>query len=277
MIFRTGLPENNGSLPIAAFNADIPVMVSANRFWDAKRKRFKLPGARLGKASYVCQALTDLDVALDSGGYVAMRRYGGFRYSVADYIGLTGAWGWAHCFAMDLCCEPELGGEVLERIGGTATLLLKQRLQVDIWRNQGAEWLRYPVPVLQGWEPDDYRRSIELTDSVLGGSWPSMVGLGSVCRRTGYGPVAKVLQAVDDALPKGVGLHLFGLKGTTLGRLVDHPRVVSADSQSWDYTGSMQRRDAGGYKMNDRAKRMCDFAQAHEQQALRGPQLPLFG
>jgi len=270
--FRVGIPENTGALPLAAERAGLPVMVSANRFWDDKKKRFRLPGTRIGRGSYVSQALTDLDIALDSGGFVAMKHYGGFRYTVADYIGLTGAWGWAHCFAMDLCCEPELGVHVDERLRGTAKLLLLQRLQVDMWRGQGAVWLRYPVPVIQGWAPDDYRRSIELTDQVLGGEWPEMVGLGSVCRRGAYADIAAVIAAVDLALPRCVGLHLFGVKGPVLARLVDHPRLISADSQAWDYAERRQGPRAGReYKIGNRAKRLVEFARAHEREVLRGP------
>jgi len=54
------------------------LLVSANAFW----KDGKFSGY---------EALWDIEVplALDSGGFVAMRRYGGYRWSVSEYIDLA--------------------------------------------------------------------------------------------------------------------------------------------------------------------------------------------
>lgn len=96
------------------------------------------------------------------------------------------------------------------------------------------------MPVLQGWEPDDYLRSAELTDVVLttrglAGAWPDLIGVGSVCRRrlNGTDGIHAILDQLDRALPKHVGLHLFGVHSEAIAELADHPRVASYDSQAW--------------------------------------------
>jgi hypothetical protein len=55
-----------------------PILVSANAFW--KNDRF---------CNY--EVLWDIEVplALDSGGFVAMRKYGGYRWKVLDYLELA--------------------------------------------------------------------------------------------------------------------------------------------------------------------------------------------
>jgi hypothetical protein len=104
-----------------------------------------------------------------------------------------------------------------------------------------------------------------------------MVGVGSVCRRGATADIVDVITAIDEELPAGVGFHLFGVKGAALRRFAGHPRLLSADSQSWDYTGSMKRREYGGYKIDDRVSRLLEFARAHTNEALRGQQRLLFG
>ena len=83
---------------------DYAVLVSANRFWDAKRRRFAPPGP----------ALAGLDVALDSSGFVAMRRYGGYRWSLEDYVAWARQGPWTWWAQLDWCCEPEVAGDPIE-------------------------------------------------------------------------------------------------------------------------------------------------------------------
>ncbi|MGF6756101.1 hypothetical protein [Paraburkholderia sp. GAS42] len=63
LLMRVGIPHTGGKLAFHAFNEGYAAMVSANAFWDASRGRFRIPEAT---------NLTELDVALDSAGYVVM-------------------------------------------------------------------------------------------------------------------------------------------------------------------------------------------------------------
>jgi hypothetical protein len=86
-------------------------LVSANSLWNDRKRRFGSGRAYRG-----------FDIALDSGGFVAMKRYGRYRWQVPDYVRLARdmrpTW-WAQ---MDFCCEPEIAGDsatVWARIGKT--------------------------------------------------------------------------------------------------------------------------------------------------------------
>lgn len=191
-----------------ARSLDAPVLISAN----ALRRRdgtFRAPSG-----------LDGLDAALDSAGFVAMVRYGGFPWTVAAYCMAAVAYPWSWWASMDCCCEPEIARDrdaVLERVRETARLL--------------GECRRYgePMPVLQGWLPDDYERSVELA-----GGLPSLVGVGSVCRRP-LRLLMPIIERLDRALPAHVRLHLFGVKSEAIEHLAQHERVASVDSMAWDF------------------------------------------
>lgn len=255
MILRVGLPKTTGALPSLLERAEVPALVSAGALWDQKRQRFREPG----------DAITDLDCALDSGGFVAMKLHGGYRFTPAQYLELAWSYGWTWWASMDFCCEPEIAESpetVRERVDRTASTLLELRRLCAVWRDQAvdadafhllrglpdalddyeARWAD-PVPVLQGWRPEDYVRSADLTDIVLDGRWPALVGVGSVCRRSLHGEagIVRILDRLDIELPPETRVHLFGVKGQAWKALRVHPRVASADSQAW---GDHARREA---------------------------------
>jgi len=104
-----------------------------------------------------------------------------------------------------------------------------------------------PMPVLQGWKPQDYADCIHLMEDYVWNAtdplkeiridgWPSLLGLGSVCRRQLHGPdgLIAVLNTVDKHLPPHVKLHLFGVKSQAVEALKEHPRIQSVDSMAWN-------------------------------------------
>ncbi len=197
----------------------LPVLISANALFDHKNKRFR----------EVPMNLNDLNVALDSAGFVAMHRYGNFPWTMQQYIELATTYSFAWWSQMDFCCEPEIASDrakVLERVEATGQMLHYCRQQYFCWMEQAPEiesMTSPPMPIIQGWNPDDYRYSIDLADTVLQGKWPKMIGVGSVCRRKLTGPdgLWRILHTIDEHLPEGVTLHLFGVKGAALGGLAD--------------------------------------------------------
>ena len=243
VLVRVGLPASTGALVTAAEKIGAPVLISANSLWEPAQNAFRQPGLRLD----------GVDAALDSAGFVAMRRYGGYPWSVQQYVEMAGLYSWAWWAQQDLCCEPEIArddAEVLRRVAGTADLLHQNLLWVMSLQARGAFWITDPMPVLQGWKPDHYRRSLEGARRVLyvlGREWPKLVGVGSVCRRAvkGEAGILAVLSALDGELPPDTRLHLFGVKGTALPALREHPRVCSIDSMAWDFGARMDARKAG--------------------------------
>lgn len=249
VLVRAGLVSAAGRMAFGMEARGLPVLVSANSLFDHKRGIFrKIP-----------DALTDLDWALDSAGFVAMARYGKFPWSVAQYVDLallSGCTWWAQ---MDCCCEPEIAADrdvVRARVKATSQLLSMCR-NTYIDATDANRYLRdftpEPMPVLQGWLPEDYRESAELANWVLNGKWPDLVGLGSVCRRHlgGEAGLWRVLAAVDHVLPPHVRIHAFGVKGNALARLAEHPRIFSTDSCAFEFRARVVSREAGISKSID--------------------------
>src|SRR5258708_2689092 len=228
MIVRLGIPACFGRFSRIAATLGSPILVSANAL--RRNNRFYHPAPDLFGGA---------DVALDSAGFVAMLRYGGYPWTQAEYVALAGSHPWAWWAAMDFCCEPQIANdqnEVTRRVLETAMMLERNRDEADI---QG---VKPPMPVLQGWRPADY-----LLCAQMMGDLPHLVGLGSVCRRNlgGKDGLLAILAALDRFLPRHVGLHLFGVKGSAIGVLAGHPRIVSMDSQAWDRAARWEASKGG--------------------------------
>jgi len=269
---RIGLANLTGKMPAEFEKREIPVLVSANALFDHARCTFR----------EVPTNVYDLDVALDSAGFVAMRHYKRYPWTIRQYVETAVSFPWTWWAQMDACCEPEIAGDrstVLERVNATARML-------ELCRDDRARLLdnypefepiaSEPMPVLQGWLPDDYRKSIDLADRVLKGKWPRMVGIGSVCRRSLSGPFGlwRILHAVDTALPPGVSVHLFGVKGTALKDIHRFPRVVSTDSMAFEFEARVRCREERMSKTIS-ARLMClDSWRERQQRLLRSANEP---
>lgn len=197
-----------------------PILVSANSLWRHKIGKFQ---------GFKCYA--GFDTALDSGGFVAMKRYGGYRWSVRQYVELAREMRPTWFAQMDFCCEPEIAanrGEVYARIDRTAEYLHACQDEAR------AANIAPPLPVLQGWQPEDYCAGPIYS---TGYQWPALVGIGSVCRRNVEGPngILAVMSALDRKVPAGVQFHLFGVKSQALQKLTEQfpGRVASVDSMAW--------------------------------------------
>jgi len=158
MKIRVGI--EGGRRPVLARAKEIgaPILVSANSLWDNEKKKFS-----------GWQCYDSHDTALDCGGFVAMKRYGGYRWTVEQYVALAmqmrPAW-WAQ---MDFCCEPEIASDrptVFKRIDQTAEYLHEFQSTA---RRLGTGM---PMPVLQGWNPSDYCQG-PIYDA--GFEWPELV------------------------------------------------------------------------------------------------------
>lgn len=109
LVMRVGIPHRGGKLAFHAFNEGFPVMVSANAFWDAEKGCFRVPEAT---------DLSELDVALDSAGFTAMKLWkakgqqpgmaGIFPWSYEQYVELASLLSPSWWSQPDLCCEPEI-------------------------------------------------------------------------------------------------------------------------------------------------------------------------
>lgn len=241
-LVRVGLSQPGGRITFEMEARGLPVLVSANALFDHKKACFRP----------IPTNLMDLDVALDSAGFVAMSHYRRYPWSVQQYAELAFLGGFTWWSQMDVCCEPEVATDrmqVSRRVEATAQLLEMSR--EAYWRlleavPEGAAFTSAPMPVLQGWEPDAYEYSAVLADRVLCGRWPNIVGVGSVCRRPlrGANSLWRVLERLDAILPSHVTLHLFGVKGAAIAKLDEFSRVASVDSMAFEFEARMRAMKA---------------------------------
>lgn len=202
---------------------------------------------------------------LDSGGFSELNLYGDwvttpveYRAAVHRYRNEIGNLAWAA--PMDWMCEPI----VLEKTH--LTVAEHQRRTVDNFvRLRDADSSLPFIPVLQGWELDDYLRCIDLYDKAdvdLGTL--DTVGVGTVCRRQHTGTVDRILSTLAET---GLQLHGFGVKTTGLTRYAD--ALSSADSLAWSY----RARNAPPPPLAGCSHRSCSnclrFALAWREKVLR--------
>jgi hypothetical protein len=197
---------------------DVSVLLPASSF---ARDNFPRP----------CLPVSVKNVAADSGGYVATRRWGEYRYSLDQYVNWLNTFRPMWVATMDYCCEPDLEVVTRER---------QEKTTANAWQ----AWENYRsapfawVPTIQGWLPADYRRHASELKPLIAEmqtayadnpSW--RVGVGTICRRSDVAAVQAILQEVRSVLP-GVPLHLWGIKLDAL-RSLDLAQVVSTDSAVW--------------------------------------------
>jgi hypothetical protein len=191
--------------------------------------------------------------APDSGGFTALKQEGRWTVRPIDYIRRLrryrdeiGNMLWAA--PQDWMCEPIIinGGWVNgQYFVGTHRFLDPHNIRTDadmIAEHQRRTVLNYVelrtldaslpiIPVVQGWQPGDYLRCVELywTLARIDLTATPLVGVGSVCRRQGTHEAGQILAALHRAgLTR---LHGFGFKVDGIaayGHL-----LASADSMAW--------------------------------------------
>lgn len=251
-MIRIGIEGARPAVLAAVRERKAPVLVSANSLWNDERRRWR----------ETWRAYTGFDVALDSGGFVAMQRYGRYRWSVDAYTALAGEMAPTWWAQMDYCCEPEVAVDrhaVCRRIDLTAASLRECRAHATV------RGVPPPLIVLQGWKPQDYVSGPAFDDPHF--EWPALVGIGSVCRRHLHGDdgLFAVIAALDRKLPLHVRFHFFGVKGRALAHLGEHPRFGSMDSMAWNMAARWESWKTGA--PCDAALRAAHLVHWHRQQS----------
>ncbi len=198
--------------------ADVAVLLPASSWAREGLRKPSLPGRILKRGA-------------DSGGFVASRIWGDYRYSLAQYVAWLLTWKPQWAATMDYCCEPELDVVTRER---------QTRTTQNAW-NAWNSYKHLPfawVPTIQGWLPEDYRRHayemqplIEQMQAHYAQNPAWRVGIGTLCRRDDVVMVQAIVNAVRDVLPT-IPFHLWGIKLDAL-RSINLAQVVSTDSAAW--------------------------------------------
>jgi hypothetical protein len=169
--------------------------------------------------------------ALDSGGFTELSMHGEWRTPVPAYLAAVrrfqdeiGRLEWAA--PMDWMCESWITG-----LTGL-TVAEHQRRTIDNFLSLRTTAPDLPIiPVLQGWELDDYLACADAYEHAgINLTAEPVVGLGSVCRRQATGQAATIVTTLAE---RGLRLHGFGFK--TLGLRSCGHSLTSADSLAWSY------------------------------------------
>lgn len=200
--------------PAFLHQTDVPLFVSRRRLKD--RKTFKRATAPW---------------ALDSGGFTELGKFGAWSITAEQYAIEVGWYaeeigGLEWAAPQDWMCEPT----VRSRTG--LSVERHQALTVENFLELRTLTLETDfIPVVQGWELDDYLRHVEAYATVgVDLTQERVVGVGSVCRRGDGRDVARILRALAR---EGLRLHAFGIKGDALVQAYDV--IESCDSLAWSY------------------------------------------
>jgi hypothetical protein len=180
---------------------------------------------------------------MDSGAFSTILTHGGYPDPPEAYAAEIRRWktnGSGRMLAavsQDYMCEPHM----LQITG--MTVEQHQRLTIERYDAIKACDLggAYLMPVLQGYEPADYVRHLEMYgERIEHGAW---VGVGSVCKRNGDpAAIESVLLAIKRARPD-LRLHGFGVKTTALGSGLVRSLLRTADSMAWSYAARREGRN----------------------------------
>lgn len=169
--------------------------------------------------------------ALDSGGFTELSMHGGWVTTPAEYVRAVryyaeeiGGLEWAA--PQDWMCEPPMLARTHRTVADHQKLTTANLLELRSLASEAAF-----IPVLQGWEPDDYLRHVDAYEAAgVDLEAEAVVGVGSVCRRQDTAEIAYLFERLHRL---GLALHGFGVKffGVTAG----WGFLASADSMAWSY------------------------------------------
>lgn len=189
---------------------------------------------RLTRYKTLPQAKTNW--CLDSGGFTELTQHGTWTIPPQDYIQAVkryeqhiGKLDW--CAPQDWMCEPW----IINKTG--KTIRQHQQNTVNSYIQLAEHLGNLVIPVLQGWELDDYLHCVDIYNNAgIDLTQHHTVGLGSVCRRQNTNQITQIVQKLYSL---GIKLHGFGVKTTGLKHYAN--KLVSADSMAWSFSGSKQR------------------------------------
>lgn len=215
--------------------------------------------------------------ALDSGGFTELRDHGRWRITPEQYAAEVrryrdeiGMLDWAA--PMDWMCEPwVINGGVRggQRFHGTFLSVREHQERTVanlVQLREIAPDLPF-IPVLQGWEVQDYLDCVNLyAEAGIDLTREPVVGLGSVCRRQATAEIAALVSALSEL---GLRLHGFGVKTAGVADYGD--QLLSSDSMAWSFGARFDQRLP---QCTHRAKNCANcsaYALAWRQRVLEAP------
>lgn len=219
-----------------------PLFISINRLYKRK-KPFK-------NQPLIC---------LDSGAFSQLHKHGKWTSTPQEYIShikriqhdLNLSFQWVA--PQDWMCEPfmikKTGLSVKEHIHRTVDnfLILRKLTQnTDI----------HIIPVLQGFDLDEYQYCFDLYSQHIDLTAEQTVGIGSVCRRESTNDIYKIIQHFYDL---NLSIHGFGVKINGLKKY--HHLLQSSDSMAWSFNARYNVEHCSIHTQNPTTKNCANCLQ----------------
>jgi hypothetical protein len=215
--------------PATIKHLDCPVMISVNGFFKKRGNRYTSRKALFDGG--------EQPLIIDSGAFSRISRQYGYKNHLPTKKYAEMIWRFKDCcnlvavVVQDYMCE--------EFILNTTGLDIKTHQQLTLHRydrlleeldclaQSTGEVPPYIMPVLQGYEPEEYLQHLDLYgDRLTSDQW---IGIGSVCKRNSNpGSIWSIL----NTLPNGFKWHGFGVKKTALQDGAIRYKFHSVDSQA---------------------------------------------
>jgi hypothetical protein len=121
------------------------------------------------------------------------------------------------------------------------------------------------IPILQGWQVADYVNHVALYQKAgIDLTWEPLVGLGSVCRRSG---ISTIVEIVTTLHALGIRLHGFGVHSSVLAHC-GHA-LSSVDTMGWSRTARWSRTAMPGCTHPGRCTNCAAYAMRWHDSMIR--------
>lgn len=185
------------------------------------------------------------DWIMDSGAFTEISKFGEYRHSVKEYASEARRWesfgNLELIVSQDYMCEDF----ILKKTG--MAVKRHQRLTIERYQDLIACDLGTTImPVLQGYDPQEYMRHLDMYGDLL--TKGMRVGVGSVCKRNASpDKIVAVLAPIKKERPD-LRLHGFGVKLTSLGDKRVRKLLYSSDSMAWSTAARYEGRDQNDWQ-----------------------------
>ena len=171
---------------------------------------------------------------IDSGGFPSSFIHNGYDRSDLEYLHFVRKVRADYFVLRDYPCEPQ----ILQKYSVTAKDQIHRTLEHHLELLELYERLEIkaqPIPVIQGWEIDDYIYCIDLFKEHGLIDRFDYIAIGSTCRRYQVKTTQQIILTVREELPSRIKLHAFGVKLSVLDNKAVWDALYSADSSAWDF------------------------------------------
>ena len=212
----------------------------------------RLTGVRKRKSDFVARTWI-----MDSGAFSQVSTAGEHHLTAGEYAEEINRWSrcgiLVRAVAQDYMCEDF----ILDKLGRTVEehqkMTINNYVQLDLIRER--KEIDVPImPVLQGYEPEEYAKHVQDYGSLL--KQNAWVGVGSICKRNSNPEsIIDVLNAILEIRPD-LRLHGFGIKKTCLQDSAIRDRLFSADSMAWSFKSKKKEDPYEAIKYRNRILNM---------------------